>query len=43
MADALDAALDDNIDSSVLRARGEEFSVDQAVNNYNELFSRLVS
>ena len=43
MADALDAILDEKIDSRMLRARGEEFSVDQAVNNYNELFSRLVS
>ena len=43
MADALDAVLDEKIDSRVLRARGEEFSVDQAVDNYNELFNRLVS
>lgn len=43
MADALDAALDAEIDSRVLRARGEEFSVDRAVENYSALFGRLVS
>ena len=43
MADALDAMLEEKIDSRVLRARGEEFSVDQAVDNYNKLFNRLVS
>jgi len=43
MTDALDAVLDEQIDGRALRARGEEFSVDRAVENYNELFSRLVS
>ena len=43
MADALDTVLDEQIDGRALRARGEEFSVDRAVDNYNELFSRLVS
>jgi glycosyltransferase involved in cell wall biosynthesis len=43
MTDALDAVLDEQIDGRALRARGEEFSVDRAVENYNELFCRLVS
>jgi glycosyltransferase involved in cell wall biosynthesis len=43
MAEALDSVLDEQIDSRVLRARGEEFSVDRAVDNYNKLFNRLVS
>ena len=43
MTDALEAALDAPVDSRTLRARGEEFSVDRAVNQYHELFDRLVS
>lgn len=43
LANAIDAALDQPVDSNVLRARGEEFSVDNAVDNYNRLFTRLVS
>lgn len=39
---ALDAMLDTPVDSQTLRARGEEFSVDRAVYQYNELFGRLV-
>jgi glycosyltransferase involved in cell wall biosynthesis len=43
MANALDNVLDTQIDSRVLRARGEEFSVDRAIDNYDALFNRLVS
>ncbi|VAW79915.1 Alpha-1,4-N-acetylgalactosamine transferase PglJ [hydrothermal vent metagenome] len=43
MAEALDTVLDERIDGRVLRARGEEFSVDRAVANYSELFGQLVS
>ncbi len=43
MTEALDAVLDERIDSRNLRARGEEFSVDRAVDNYSSLFTRLVS
>jgi glycosyltransferase involved in cell wall biosynthesis len=43
MTDAMEAALDASVDSFTLRARGEEFSIDRAVNQYSELYSRLVS
>ncbi len=43
MAEALDAILDEEVDGMALRARGEEFSVDRAVENYSELFRQLVS
>jgi glycosyltransferase involved in cell wall biosynthesis len=43
MTEALEAALDAPPDSRMLRARGEEFSVDSAANQYGELFARMVS
>jgi len=43
MADALDTVLDARRDSRILQAHGEGFSVDQAVDNYSQLFTRLVS
>lgn len=43
LAEAIDTALEQPVDGNVLRARGEEFSVDRAVDNYNNLFARLVS
>jgi glycosyltransferase involved in cell wall biosynthesis len=43
MAAAMETVLDTPVDNRMLRARGEEFSVERAVRSYDALCSRPVS